>query len=75
MFSWTVLTAWPVDAPPCPVDAIALMLALRAVSAATDAEPCSGGGGCGLGPRETETVPATAFVDWVPVTSPPVELT
>ena len=67
-----MLTAWPVDADPWPVAAIALMLALRAVSAATElaldeaGEPAL---------EETETVPATAFVCWVPLTVPPVELT
>ena len=35
IFSKSVLTDWPVDAAPWPVVAIAFMLALRAVSAAT----------------------------------------
>jgi hypothetical protein len=73
MTSFSVLTASPVDAAPRPVWAMALMLALRAVSAATEfaleelalEED---------GERASVTVPATAFVSWVPLTVPPVAL-
>jgi hypothetical protein len=56
---------------------MAFMLALRAVSAATelalaavDETMLTTGED-----EETATVPATALVDWVPLTVPPVELT
>ena len=70
MVSARVLTAWPVDAEPWPVVAMALMLALRAVSAAT--EFAVGGpwpsrwdddrardGVCGLGPAHHPPVELT----------------
>jgi hypothetical protein len=56
---------------------MAFMLALRAASDATElalaeavevAAPIEN-------PENPETVPATALLDWVPLTVPPVELT
>ncbi len=70
MVSAAVLTAAPVDAAPRPVLASALVAWLRAVSVAELRRPCrwrrSG---------SRPTVPATALLDWLPLTVPPEVLT
>ena len=56
-----MLTAWPVEPELWPVAAIEFWAALRAESAATEAEAETAFAPC------TATVPATALVDWLPV--------
>ena len=74
MVSGAVLTAAPVEVAPWPVLASALLAWLRAVSPAIWAAVVAAVALFAAG-TWARTVPASAFVDLVPLTVPPLVLT